>query len=438
MVESTVGQSPGSQAYRARILHFVDNPAVVGEAAWQYYEDGLLLVEQGHIKAVGPADALLPGLNVPVEHFPDHLIMPGLIDCHIHYPQAEIIAAYGEQLLPWLNHYTFPAEAKFADAAYAAQVADFFLDELLRNGTTTALVFGTVHPASVNAFFSAASARGLRMIAGKALMDRNAPPHLCDTPDRGYTESRDLIERWHGVGRLQYAITPRFAPTSSDEQLLRAAELLREFPDAYMHTHLAENTSEVAWVKSLFPAARHYLDVYDKVGLVGRRSVFAHGVHLCDEECKRLASAGSAVAHCPTSNLFLGSGLFDMAKLESFGVRIGLGTDVGAGTSFSLFRTLDEAYKVQQLCGRSLNSFQALYLATLGGARALDLESKIGNFQPGKEADFIVLDMQATPLLKFRLPYCNSLDELLFVLNTLGDDRLVERTYALGDCVHRR
>lgn len=427
-----------TQAYRARILHFVGDPSVEGEAAWQYFEDGLLVVNQGRVHAVGPADILSAGLNIPVQHFPDHLIVPGFVDCHIHYPQAEMIAAYGEQLLSWLNHYTFPVETKFIDTEYAAGVANFFLDELLRNGTTTALVFGTVHPASVNAFFSAAQQRGLRMIAGKVLMDRNAPSQLCDSPEQGYRESRDLIARWHGVDRLQYAITPRFAITSSDEQLQRAGDLLAEFPDVHLHTHLAENASEVAKVKTLFPAARHYLDIYDKFGLLGRRSVFAHGVHLCDEQCERLARAGSAVAHCPTSNLFLGSGLFDMAKLQRFGVRIGLGTDIGAGTSFSLFRTLDEAYKIQQLRGHSLDPLQALYLATLGGARALDLDDSIGNFLPGKEADFIVLDMQATPLLKFRLPYCNSLSELLFVLNTLGDDRLVERTYAMGECVHTR
>lgn len=427
-----------SQAYRARILHFVAEPAVTGEAAWQYFDDGLLVVEQGRVQSIGPASTLLPGLNIPVHHFPDHLIVPGFIDCHIHFPQTEMIAAYGEQLLSWLNHYTFPTETKFSETDYAAGVAKFFLDELLRNGTTTAMVFGTVHPASVNAFFTAAQERGLRMIAGKVLMDRNAPLQLCDSPEQGYWESRDLIARWHGVDRLQYAITPRFAITSSEEQLQRAGDLLAEFPTVYLQTHLAENASEVAMVKTLFPAARHYLDVYEKFGLLGRRSVFAHGVHLCDEQCERLARAGSAVAHCPTSNLFLGSGLFDMAKLQSFGVRIGLGTDIGAGTSFSLFRTLDEAYKIQQLRGAALDPLQALYLATLGGARALGLDDKIGNFLPGKEADFIVLDLQATPLLKFRLPHCNSLSELLFVLNTLGDDRLVQQTYVMGECVHTR
>lgn len=426
------------QAYRARILHFLDEPAVAGEGAWQYLEDGLLLVEQGRVAAVGSAAALLPGLAVPVEHFPDHLILPGFVDTHVHYPQTEMIAAYGEQLLSWLDHYTFPTETRFADPQHAATVAGFFLGELLRNGTTTALVFGTVHPQSVEAFFHAARQRGLRMIAGKVMMDRNAPPHLCDSPAQGYRESRQLIERWHGVDRLQYAITPRFAPTSSPEQLRSAGTLLREFPGVYLHTHLAENPREVDWVRQLFPAARDYLDVYDSAGLLGRRSVFAHGVHLCERECELLARSGAAVAHCPTSNLFLGSGLFDMEKMRIYGVRVGLGTDVGAGTSFSLFRTLDEAYKIQQLRGCSLDPFQALYLATLGGARALDLEGRIGNFLPGAEADFVVLDLQATPLLSFRLPHCNSLGELLFVLNTLGDDRLVERTYAMGNCVHRR
>lgn len=426
------------QAYRASILHFLGDPAEQGDSAWQYFDDGLLVVERGCIKAAGPAHELLPGMSVPVEHFPNRLIIPGLVDTHIHYPQSQMIAAYGEQLLSWLSHYTFPAETQFSDAAYAARVAEFFLDELLRNGTTTALVFGTVHPVSVEVLFTEAQKRGLRMIAGKVLMDRNAPPELCDTAEIGYQQSRDLIQRWHGVDRLQYAVTPRFAPTSSARQLERAGELLKEFPDVYMHTHLAENTRELAWVKELFPSARHYLDVYDGAGLLGRRSVFAHGIHLCDDECQRLARAGAAIAHCPTSNLFLGSGLFDMARLRQFGVTLGLGTDVGAGTSFSLFRTLDEAYKIQQLRGERFDPFQALYLATLGGARALDLEDKIGNFLPGKEADFIVLDLQATPLMKFRMPYCNSLSELLFVLNTLGDDRLVERTYALGLCVHQR
>ena len=429
---------PEIQLYRARILHFLQEPAEQGEAAWEYFDDGILVVEHGYIKALGPAEPLLRQYHGPVEHFPDHLIIPGFVDCHIHYPQTEMIAAYGEQLLSWLNNYTFPTELKFSDPQYAGAVAKFFLDELQRNGTTTALVFCSVHMQAAEAFFREAQKRNLRMIAGKVLMDRNAPVDLCDTPDSGYLQSRELIQRWHGIDRLQYAVTPRFAPTSTQEQLAKAGDLLQEFPDVYLHTHLAENSGEVAWVKRLYPSAKHYLDVYDQAGLLGRRSIFAHGVHLCDSECERLAHLRSVIAHCPTSNLFLGSGLFDMAKMRRYGVRIGLGTDVGAGTSFSLLRTMDEAYKIQQLQGEKLDPFQALYLATLGGARALDIDSKVGNFERGKEADFCVLDLQATPLLKFRLQRAGTLCELLFVLQALGDDRLIERTYVLGRCAHRR
>lgn len=428
------------QAYRARVLHFIADPVVAGERAWQYFEDGVLVVKDGHVSDVGDANSVLARLPsyVPVHQHPHHLIIPGFVDTHIHFPQTEMIAAYGEQLLSWLNTYTFPTEQKFADSDYAAMVAQVFLDELLRNGTTTALVFGTVHPQSVNAFFADAQQRGLRMIAGKVLMDRNAPEALCDSPESGYQESRALIERWHGVDRLQYAVTPRFAPTSTRQQLQKAGYLLHSFKGLYLHTHLSENQDEVAWVQALFPESRNYLDVYDRAGLLGRRSVFAHGIHLCDSECERLAQTGSAIAHCPTSNLFLGSGLIDLPKLQQHGVRVGLGTDVGGGSSFSLFRTMDEAYKIQQLRGAKLDPFQALYMATLGGATALDLQDRIGSFNIGNEADFVILDLHATPLLQFRMPYCQTLRDLLFVLNTLGDDRVIARTFALGRCVHQR
>lgn len=428
-----------NRAYRARILHLVADPAVAGEAAVQYYEDGVLWIQNGHVHAVGPADQILPlPYQVSVREYPNHLIIPGFIDAHVHYPQTAMMASYGEQLLNWLNTYTFPTEAKFRDAEHARHIAEIFLDELLRNGTTTAMVFCTVQTQSVDAFFAAAKERGLRMIAGKVLMDRNAPADLLDTAQTGYDQSQRLIERWHGVDRLLYAVTPRFAPTSTPEQLQQAAKLLREYPDVYLHTHLAENHGELKWVKELFPAAKNYLDVYDQAGLVGERSVFAHGVHLCDEECQRLAQAGATVAHCPTSNLFLGSGLINLDRLRDQGVNVALGTDVGAGTSFSLFKTMDEAYKIQQLRGSKLDPFQALYFATLGGAAALKLDHCIGNLAPGKEADFSILDLDATPLITFRLQQCSNVRELLFVLNTLGDDRLVQATYALGKCVHRR
>lgn len=428
------------KAYRAAILHSIADPAVVGvEQSYEYFEDGVLVVENGQVAKVGYAADLLPTLKgVEITEYRDALITPGFIDTHIHYPQTGMIASYGEQLLDWLNTYTFPTEQQFADKAHAADVAGIFLKELLRNGTTTALVFGSVHKQSVDAFFEAAEALNLRMIAGKVLMDRNAPDYLTDTPESGYADSKELIERWHGKGRLHYAVTPRFAPTSTPEQLTLAGKLLGEYPDLYMHTHLSENRKEIEWVKALFPERKGYLDVYDHYQLIGARSVFAHGVHLCDDECKRLAETGSAVAFCPTSNLFLGSGLFDLNKLEAHGVRVGLGTDVGAGTSFSQLQSLNEAYKVMQLQGKKLDPFKSLYLATLGGANALYLDDKLGNFESGKDADFVVLDYNATPLISYRMQQAKTLEERLFALTMLGDDRAVKETFAAGQSVHRR
>ena len=428
------------KAYRAAILHSIADPAVVGvEQSYEYFEDGLLVIENGQVAKVGPAAELLPTLKgVEITEYRDALITPGFIDTHIHYPQTGMIASYGEQLLDWLNTYTFPTEQQFADKAHAADVAGIFLKELLRNGTTTALVFGSVHKQSVDAFFEAAEALNLRMIVGKVLMDRNAPDYLTDTPESGYADSKELIERWHGKGRLHYAVTPRFAPTSTPEQLELAGKLFGEYPDLYMHTHLSENRKEIEWVKALFPERKGYLDVYDHFKLIGARSVFAHGVHLCDDECKRLAETGSAVAFCPTSNLFLGSGLFDLNKLEEHGVRVGLGTDVGAGTSFSQLQSLNEAYKVMQLQGKKLDPFKSLYLATLGGANALYLDDKLGNFLPGKDADFVVLDYNATPLISYRMQQAKTLEERLFALIMLGDDRAIKQTFAAGQSVHCR
>src|SRR3990167_2196045 len=394
------------KAYRAAILHSIADPAVVGvEQSYEYFEDGVLLVEDGRIARVGHAADLLPMLKgVELTEYQDALITPGFIDTHIHYPQTGMIASYGEQLLDWLNTYTFPTEKQFADKAHAADVAGIFLKELLRNGTTTALVFGSVHKQSVDAFFEAAEALNLRMIAGKVLMDRNAPEYLTNTP----------------------------------EQLSLAGKLLGEYPDLYMHTHLSENRQEIEWVKQLFPERSGYLDVYDHFKLIGPRAVFAHGVHLCDAECQRLAETGSAVAFCPTSNLFLGSGLFDLNKLEAHGVRVGLGTDVGAGTSFSQLQSLNEAYKIMQLQGKKLDPFKSLYLATLGGAEALYLDDRIGNFAPGKDADFVVLDYNATPLISYRMQQARSLDEKLFALTMLGDDRAIKEPFAAGVSVHAR
>lgn len=423
------------QAHRGEILHFIADPdKMVLEAAYQYYPDGLLLIRDGLVEKLGSYDDLKDQISADVEFYehPNALILPGFIDTHIHYPQTEMIAAYGEQLLEWLETYTFPTEKQFSDPAHASKIARIFLDELIRSGTTTALVFGTVHPSSVDAFFTEAKARNLRMIAGKVMMDRNCPDDLQDTAQTGYQESKELIERWHNQGRLRYAVTPRFAPTSSEEQLQKAGALLQEFPDVYLHTHLSENKNEIEWVKSLFPGCDCYLDTYDNAGLLGRRSIFAHCIHLEEKEWKRLSETQSGIAFCPTSNLFLGSGLFHLSRAVQENINVGLGTDVGAGTSFSILQTLNEAYKILQLRGEKLSPFKGLYLATLGGAETLDLQDKIGNFEAGKEADFLVIDKCSTPLMRFRMEQCNSLFEQLFVLSMLGDERSIRETWVMG------
>ncbi len=429
------------EAYRASVLHFLDDPDSAGdEESHRYFDDGLLLVDAGHIVELGSAQDLLPSLSpdIEVQTYTDALLVPGFVDTHIHYPQMDMVAAYGAQLLEWLETYTYPTELGFADADHAAGVAERFLDQLLRCGTTTALVFGTVHPQSVEAFFEACEQRRLRMIAGKVLMDRHAPEALRDTAESGYVESKVLIEKWHNRGRLRYAITPRFAATSSEQQLALAGQLLAEHPGVCLHTHLSENPAEVAWVKELYPDCKHYLDTYDRAGLLGRHSVFAHGLHLEDDEWRRLAETRSSISFCPASNLFLGSGLFNLKRAVAEGIAVGLGTDVGAGTTFSILETLADAYKVEQLNGYQLTPFKSFYLATLGGARCLDCEDLIGNFLPGKEADFLILDKSATPLLTNRMKHCRDLAEQLFVLAMLGDDRCIAHTYVAGQAAHSR
>ncbi len=438
--EPLVHQDCLAYALRARVLHFVDSPNAAGDQAWEYWPDGLLHVVDGKIAEVGNAEDLLPQLpqDTLVKALPNHLVLPGFVDTHVHYPQLNMMGAYGEQLLEWLSTYTFPNEMRFDDYEYASAISQQFLTELLRNGTTTALVFATVHSCSVDAFFSAAESLNLRMICGKVLMDRNCPEKLQDGAETGILESKKLIDKWHKHGRLQYAITPRFAPTSSKKQLENAGRLLQEYPDVYVHSHLAENKDEISWVKELFPECDNYLDVYDRAGLLGRRSVFAHGVHLCESECVRLSNTQSVVAHCPSSNLFLGSGLFAMDALEKHNIKIGLGSDVGAGTTLSMFGTMSDAYKVQQLRGAKLNPMQSYYLATLGGARALDIDSVIGNFNTGKEADFQIIDLAATDLIKHRMQNSFNLQDTLFALSILGDDRLIQYCFSAGKCVYER
>lgn len=430
-------------AVRGHLVSLRDNPFSVadGDAIWEE-SDGILLCRDGVIEAAGAWQDLRGRVpdGVAVAHYPDALIVPGFIDCHVHYVQTGIIGALGKQLLEWLDHYVFPAEQRFANKAHADAVAHLFCQELLRNGTTTALVFAATYPVSVDALFEEAERQGMRLIAGKVLMDRNAPKGLLDTAQSGYADSETLIRRWHGRGRLGYAITPRFAITSTPEQLEAAGALWRAYPDTWVHTHLAENRSEIESVAQLYPQRAGYLDVYDHYGLVGKRSVFAHGVHLGETDFHRCHECGAAIAHCPTSNLFLGSGLFPLVEACKPGrpVHVGLGTDIGGGTSFSLPATAAAAYQVSQLRGHALSAPQLLYLATLGAARALNLDERIGSLVPGHEADFTVLDPKATPLLTFRTRQAESLSEVLAVLMTLGDDRAIQATWVAGSPAYQR
>ncbi|MGP3220234.1 guanine deaminase [Serratia bockelmannii] len=408
------------------------------EERLRHVPDGLLLLNDGVIVWFGSwqqGEALLPP-GFAVTEYRDKPIVPGFIDTHIHYPQTEMIGAYGDQLLDWLNNYTFPTESRYGCEQHADAMSAFFLRELLSNGTTTALVFGTVHPQSVDTLFSQAAALNMRLIAGKVMMDRHAPEALLETPEQSYRQTRELIERWHGKGRLGYAITPRFAPTSTPALLAQVQRLREEFPDVWLQTHLSENPQEVAWVKSLFPQNQSYLDVYHRYGMTGSKSVFAHCLHLEEQEWDCLCETRSAIAFCPTSNLFLGSGLFDLQQAWRKRVKLGIGTDVGAGTTFNMLRTLGEAYKVGQLQHYRLSAVEAFYHATLGGARALSLDDKIGNFNVGKEADFVVLDPAVTPLQQLRYANSATSAEQGFVLMTLGDDRNIYRTYVNGKVVY--
>jgi len=421
---------------RGRILTFKDDPAAAGAAAHTYIENGAVLIADGRIEAAGEAREVLARApsDAALDDHSGSLITPGFIDAHIHYPQTRVIGSYGAQLLDWLHNYTFVEEQKFADPEHCAKVAEFFLDELLRCGTTTALVYCTVHPESVEAFFAAAERRGMRMIAGKAMMDRDAPEKLMDDAKRGYDESKTLMTRWRGRGRLDYAITPRFAVTSTQAQLDAAGALAKEFPHAYVQTHLDENRAEIELVAKRFPEAKSYLDVYDRAGLLGPRSVFGHCIHMTDGEVARMTATGSVAAFCPTSNLFLGSGLFDQARLAGAGVRIALATDVGGGTSYSMLRTAAEGYKVLQLNRQPWPASHAFYRMTLGNARALSLDDKIGSIEPGKEADLVVLDARATPAMAHRMESGKGdLEVELFALITMGDDRAVKETYVAGE-----
>jgi guanine deaminase len=423
---------------RGRTLSFHRWPETLDDtAAYAYEEDGGVLIHDGKIAASGAftevRKAAYDGVTI-IDHRPN-LILPGFIDCHAHYPQMQVIASYGAELLEWLNRYTFPAESKFVDAQHARRIARMFLDELIRHGTTSVVAYCSVHKQSAEAFFAEAHDRNMLTIAGKVMMDRNAPEALRDTPQRGYDETKALIQRWRGKGRLDYAISPRFAPTSTDAQLEASGALVREHPEAYVQTHLCENLAEIAFVKELFPWTKTYTEVYQRYGLLSDRTVLGHCIHLEDSEVAMLAESGSVAAFCPTSNLFLGSGLFDMRRLQEHAppARVALATDVGGGTSYSMLETANEAYKVLQMNGQSWPAAQAFYQMTLGNARALHLDDRIGALTEGFEADIIVLDPRATPAMAHRMEAIDGdLAEELFLLMTMGDDRAVVETYVAG------
>jgi guanine deaminase len=430
-------------AIRGAMLTFKDDPFEKDMKDCMVHDaDAIILMEDGKIKDVGPAAEMLKRVpsGVEITQYKDSVIVPGFIDTHVHYPQTQIIGAYGEQLLDWLNNYTFIAEQQFANKDHADEVADVFLNECLKNGVTSATVYCTVYPQSVDAFFEAAEKRNMRVQAGKITMDRFAPAALLDTPQRAYDESAALANKWHGRGRAEYVITPRFAPTSTPEQLEMVGQLARDFPTALIQSHVSENVNEVAWVKELFPSCSSYTNVYEKYGLMRDRAIYGHGIHLTEEELEIFHATGAAVAHCPTSNFFLGSGAFDVrrAKESRRPIKVGLATDLGAGTSFSMLQTLNEAYKAAQLNGFPLSAGHAFYLASRGSAQSLSLEDKIGTIAPGYEADLAVIDLYSTPIISYRMKYAKDFLEALFIQMTMGDDRAIAATYVAGKPVYQR
>ncbi|WP_068311602.1 guanine deaminase [Polycladidibacter hongkongensis] len=435
--------TPVVTAVRGHILQFVGSPFCEDPmSVLRDYSDGLVVIRDGKIAEVGDYASLRSELpeGTQIDDHSGKFVMAGFVDCHVHFPQVEVIASYGTQLIEWLNKYTFPAESKFGDKEYALKAADVFLAESFRNGITSSSVYCTIHPESVDALFERAEVVGARMVAGKVMMDRNAPDTLRDTAQSSYDDSKALLQKWHGRGRAIYAITPRFAPTSTPEQLEAAGSLWREFPEARLQTHTSENKKEIEWVRELYPNSQDYVGVYEDFGLLGKGCVLGHGIYLSEREKQVISESGTAVAHCPTSNTFIGSGLFDVdgSQRGAHPFRTGLATDVGGGSSFSMLATMRSAYEVAQLRGYSLHPAQAYYLATVGSAQTLYLEDKIGNLQAGMEADLVVIDPRSTPLIAHRMAYANDLMEALFIQMILGDDRAISATYVAGNCVHQR
>ena len=419
-------------ALKGRVLTFTDSPD-----NYNYWETGCVIIEGGVITSVGDRKSVLIPHDALIVDYGKDLILPGFVDGHAHYPQMNVIASFGAKLIDWLNNFTFPEEAKFSDRSYASGIAKFFLSELLRNGYTTSSVFCTTHPQSVDEFFSQADQLGLRMIAGKVLMDRNGPESLLDTAQSGYDQSRTLIDKWHRKNRSLYAITPRFAPTSTPEQLEVSGALYKECEGVYIQSHVAENVDEISWVAQLFPQMTSYLDVYSQFGLLGPRALYGHGIHFSNIDIEMVRDTDTSIIHCPTSNLFLGSGLFEYQKFKEAGVRVALGTDVGGGSTLSPFATMKAAYEIAQFDNYSLTPFEAFYMLTIGGAEALHLEDKIGRIAPGYEADLTIINLESTDIIKNRIKHANELAEILFLQIILADDRAIRATYANGNKVYK-
>ncbi|MEY8096064.1 guanine deaminase [Falsihalocynthiibacter sp. S25ZX9] len=417
-----------------QVLSFKSNPFEHPfEEAARHIFKGAIVIENGKIAAVGDAaDLLKTHPTARVTDYGERLLTAGFVDAHVHYPQTAIIASWGKRLIDWLNTYTFPEEIRFFDAGYAQEISNRYLDLVLANGTTTVASYCTIHPESVNAIFTAAAERDMRIVAGKTCMDRNAPDGLRDTVQSAYDDSKALLEKWHGVGRAGYAITPRFSPTSTPEQLQALGALWAEYPDVLMQTHLSEQADEIEWVKSLFPDARDYLDTYESCGLLGKGGLYGHAIYLTDREKDRLKEVDASLIHCPTSNTFIGSGLFDMVGLMADGHRIGLATDTGGGSNFSMLRTMAAAYEVGQLRGTPLHAVQLYWLATQGAARALHLDDKIGNVAVGMEADIIAINLASTPAIAQRTQHSEDIWEALFATIMMGDDRAIDATWVGG------
>ena len=422
-----------TQLHLGQTLFFTGNPMVEGLGAAIFDARGGLVVQDGLVLDRGTADDMRA--RYPEEALVDHgdaLLLPGFVDAHVHYPQTAMIASWGKRLIDWLNTYTFPEEMRFGDPGYAAEIAGRYLDLALAHGTTTMCSYCTIHPESVSAYFEAASQRGMRVLGGKTCMNRNAPEGLRDSAQSAYEDSKALLEVWHGRGRASYVITPRFSPTSTPDQLSALGSLWAEHPGCLMQTHLSEQTDEIAWVKELFPDARDYLDTYEAHGLLGANGVYGHAIHLEPRERDRLKEVGGALVHCPTSNTFIGSGLFDMAGLTGEGQRIGLATDTGGGSSFSMLRTMAAAYEVAQLRGQALHPASLLWLATAGSAKALRIEDRVGTLAPGTEADFVALDLASTPAIAQRSARAADIREAVFPTIMMGDDRAVSSVWVMG------